>query len=126
MLAVAGAGWFRVHAQQASFTLPVIDLPRNNKAAVPPATGQTPAQQNPQAAGGSAYDANKPAAVRECADLLKMATDLKTAVDKSTKDELSLTVVRKASDIEQWAHKVRTVGTTKVDAKTEAKATKGP
>lgn len=44
----------------------------------------------------------------ECADLLKMANDLKTAVDKSDKDILSVTVIRKANEIEQYAHKVRT------------------
>jgi hypothetical protein len=43
----------------------------------------------------------------ECADLLKMATDLKAAVDKSTKDELSVDVVRKAGELEQYARKVR-------------------
>jgi hypothetical protein len=43
----------------------------------------------------------------ECADLLKLATDLKVAVDKTTKDELSLSVVRKAGQIEQMAHKLR-------------------
>jgi hypothetical protein len=43
----------------------------------------------------------------ECADLFKMATDLKTAVDKSTKDELSVEVVRKAGEIEQYARKVK-------------------
>lgn len=43
----------------------------------------------------------------ECADLLQMATDLKAAVDKSTKDELSIDVVRKANEIEQYARKVR-------------------
>lgn len=37
-----------------------------------------------------------------------MATDLKAEVDKSTKDMLSVTVVRKATAIEQLAHKVRT------------------
>lgn len=42
-----------------------------------------------------------------CNDLLTMATDLKTAVDKSTKDQLSLDVVRKAGQIEQYARKVR-------------------
>lgn len=46
----------------------------------------------------------------ECNDLLQMATDLKAAVDKSTKDELSVDVVRKAGQIEQYARKVR-VGT---------------
>jgi hypothetical protein len=43
----------------------------------------------------------------ECADLFKMATDLKAAVDKSTKDELSVEVVRKAGEIEQYARKVK-------------------
>ncbi|MGB0082557.1 MAG: hypothetical protein WBP90_13610 [Terracidiphilus sp.] len=37
-----------------------------------------------------------------------MATDLKTEVDKSTKDMLSVGVVRKAGQIEQLARKVRT------------------
>jgi len=37
-----------------------------------------------------------------------MANDLKTEVDKSTKDMLSVTVVRKADEIEKLAHKVRT------------------
>jgi hypothetical protein len=44
----------------------------------------------------------------ECGNLLKMAADLKAEVDKTTKDELSLTVVRKAGEIEQLARKVRT------------------
>jgi hypothetical protein len=43
-----------------------------------------------------------------CADLLKMATDLKAEVDKSSKDELSIGVIRKAGQIEQYARKVRT------------------
>ena len=40
--------------------------------------------------------------------MLKMATDLKTEVDKTSKDTLSVPVVRKAGEIEQLAHKVRT------------------
>jgi hypothetical protein len=47
----------------------------------------------------------------ECNDLLTMAADLKTAVDKSTKDQLSLEVVRKAGQLEQYARKVRTGAT---------------
>jgi hypothetical protein len=43
----------------------------------------------------------------DCAALLKLATDLKAEVDKTTKDELSVTVVRKAGEIEQLARKVR-------------------
>jgi hypothetical protein len=42
----------------------------------------------------------------ECADLLQMATGLKAAVDKSTKDQLSVDVVRKAGEIEQYARKI--------------------
>lgn len=40
--------------------------------------------------------------------MLKLATDLKAEVDKSTKDQLSVTVVRKASEIERLARRVRT------------------
>ncbi len=53
-------------------------------------------------------DARKQQIASECADLLKMATDLKSEVDKTTKDMLSVRVVRKAGEIEQLAHKVRT------------------
>lgn len=42
-----------------------------------------------------------------CANLLKMANDLKAAVDKTTKDELSVAVVRQAGQIEQLAHQVK-------------------
>ena len=43
----------------------------------------------------------------QCANLLKMATDLKTEVDKTTKDVLSMAVVRDASQIEEAAKKMR-------------------
>jgi hypothetical protein len=36
-----------------------------------------------------------------------MATDLKAAVDKSSKDTLSVTVVKKAGEIEQMARGAR-------------------
>lgn len=39
--------------------------------------------------------------------LLKLATELKAAVDKTTKDTLSLSVIRKAEEIEQLAHAVQ-------------------
>jgi hypothetical protein len=39
--------------------------------------------------------------------LLKLATDLKTEVDKTDKDTLSLTVIRKADEIEKLAHSVK-------------------
>lgn len=43
----------------------------------------------------------------QCADLLKLATNLKASVAKSTKDELSVSVVRAADQIEQLARKMR-------------------
>jgi hypothetical protein len=36
-----------------------------------------------------------------------MASELKKAVDKTTQDELSLAVVRKAGEVEQLARRVR-------------------
>jgi len=43
----------------------------------------------------------------DSARLLKLATDLKTEVDKTTKDTLSLSVIRKADEIEKLAHGVK-------------------
>jgi hypothetical protein len=39
--------------------------------------------------------------------LLKLATDLKTEVDKTSKDTLSINVIRKADAIEKLAHDVK-------------------
>jgi hypothetical protein len=43
----------------------------------------------------------------DSAKLLKLATELKTEVDKTTKDTLSLNVIRKADEIEKLAHNVK-------------------
>lgn len=43
----------------------------------------------------------------DSAKLLKLATELKTEVDKTTKDTLSLNVIRKADEIEKLAHDVK-------------------
>jgi hypothetical protein len=43
----------------------------------------------------------------ESALLLKLATDLKVEVDKTNKDTLSLSVIRKADEIEKLAHSVK-------------------
>jgi hypothetical protein len=43
----------------------------------------------------------------DSAKLLKLATDLKAEVDKTTKDTLSLNVIRKADEIERLAHSVK-------------------
>jgi hypothetical protein len=52
-------------------------------------------------------DPNNPVAVQS-ANLLKLAYNLKSEVDKTTKDTLSVTVVRQAAEIEQMARKMRT------------------
>jgi hypothetical protein len=43
----------------------------------------------------------------DSARLLKLATELKAEVDKTTKDMLSLTVIRKADEIERLAHNMK-------------------
>jgi hypothetical protein len=43
----------------------------------------------------------------DSARLLKLATDLKTEVDKTSKDTLSLIVIRKAEEIERLARNVK-------------------
>lgn len=44
---------------------------------------------------------------RDTEKLLKLATELKESVDKSSVDLLSLDVVRKADEIERLAHSVK-------------------
>ena len=73
-----------------------------NPAAVAPPQVQ-PVRNNPPAAIPPQQKIANQSAV-----LLKMASDLKTAVDRSNKDTLSVTVVRKANEIEQFARMVRT------------------
>jgi hypothetical protein len=51
-------------------------------------------------------DPANPVAVQS-ANLLKLAYTLKSEVDKTTKDTLSVTVVRQAAEIEQMARKMR-------------------
>jgi hypothetical protein len=43
----------------------------------------------------------------DTAKLLQLATELKENVDKTTKDEMSLDVIRKAEEIEKLAHDVK-------------------
>jgi len=91
--------------QPASFSLPAIDPP--SMALRPAVAGEQAKQDSADQQQPATPDPNEPEAVRECADLLKMATSLKQAVDKTNQDMLSVTVVRKADQIEQFARKVR-------------------
>jgi nitric oxide reductase activation protein len=45
--------------------------------------------------------------VADTEKLLALATDLKAQVDKSTKDTLSVDVIKKADEIEKLAHSVK-------------------
>ena len=45
--------------------------------------------------------------VADTARLLALSTELKADVDKTTKNELSLDVIRKAAEIEKLAHDVK-------------------
>jgi hypothetical protein len=45
--------------------------------------------------------------IDDTARLLQLATELKTDVDKTTKDEMSMDVIRKADEIERLAHDVK-------------------
>jgi hypothetical protein len=45
--------------------------------------------------------------IDDTAKLLQLATELKTDVDKTTKNEMSLDVIRKADEIERLAHDVK-------------------
>ena len=117
LLAVAvGTGLVQGYAQEL-IPLPAYDpakststsqksasTPQESTASQGPASGQ---QQQPPAVSAPA-DAPKQGVAGECSDLLKMAAELKTEVDKTTMDMLSVTVVRKAGELEQLAHKVRT------------------
>jgi hypothetical protein len=87
-------------------------------AALAPVAGQQPVQppSPPPAATASTSGASNLSAAsagrkKQIADdsarLFKLATDLKAEVDKTTKDTLSIAVIRKADAIEKLARSVR-------------------
>lgn len=76
------------------------------------AAATTEVATNGPAPAASPADAAAPATPltaigAQCASLLKMATDLKAEVDKTTKDVLSVAVIRDAGEIEDTAKKMR-------------------
>lgn len=68
------------------------------------ATAASPAKPAPPLPAGAPA---QPQIAGECARLFALATDLKAAVDRSSKDQLSVVVVRKAAQVEQLARKVK-------------------
>lgn len=116
--------WIGVLAGLATVTLAMAAGGRLLNAQHDPASAiQTLAAQNEnnqQQAKSQSVEAGNAARKKQIADqsarLLKLANDLKAEVDKSTKDTLSLTVIRKADAIEKLAH----------DVKGKSKLTAGP
>lgn len=66
-----------------------------------------PVPQNEQQKFEAANAERRKQIADDSARLLKLATDLKSEVDKTTKDTLSLSVIRKADEIEKLAHSVK-------------------
>jgi hypothetical protein len=64
-------------------------------------------EQNKQQNFAAANAERKKQIADESAKLLKLAADLKVEVDKTTEDTLSLSVIRKADEIEKLAHDVK-------------------
>ena len=64
-------------------------------------------QQQKKSKSDSANVERKRQIADDSARLLKLATDLKAEVDKTSKDTLSLGVIRKAEEIEKLAHSVK-------------------
>ncbi len=64
-------------------------------------------QQNKKANVAAANLERRKQIADDSAKLLKLATDLKAEVDKTSKDTLSLGVIRKAEEIEKLAHNVK-------------------
>jgi hypothetical protein len=64
-------------------------------------------QQTKQSDFAAANEERKKQIADDTAKLLKLATELKTEVDKTSKDTLSLGVIRKADEIERLAHSVK-------------------
>jgi len=66
-----------------------------------------PAKDNKPLKGSTADADKKKQIVDESAELLNMALALKAEVDKTTKDTLSLNVIKKADEIEKLAKSVK-------------------
>ena len=87
-----------------------IKWPNGSPQANPPDANEQMAMRE-QNAKNANFDAANLERKRQIADdsakLLKLASDLKSEVDKTSKDTLSLGVIRKADEIEKLAHNVK-------------------
>ena len=65
------------------------------------------AQSTAQPAATPTVQERKDQLAADSAKLVKLATELKADVDKTTKDQLSVAVIKKADEVEKLARKVR-------------------
>jgi len=102
LLPAIGAGLLPGQSQASPQPAPASPVPeaKNQASALTPPASQPGADQ-------AAADPGQQIA-QDAANLLKMANDLKTEVYKTRKDTLSVAVIRKAGQIEQLAHTLRT------------------
>jgi len=98
---------YQLRSQNGANPCKPIILPEANR---PPDANAQMAMREQQAKKQN-FDAANIERKRQIADdsakLLKLATDLKAEVDKTSKDTLSLGVIRKADEIERLAHNVK-------------------
>lgn len=95
-----------IEAQTPSFNKPLL-IPEANR---PPDANDQMKMREQQAKNKSFEAANlerKRQISEDSAKLLKLATDLKTEVDKTSKDMLSIGIIRRADEIERLAHGVK-------------------
>ena len=107
VLFAALATTYQLSSQQTpNFSKPIL-MPEANR---PPDANAQMAMRE-QNAKKANFDAANLERKRQIADdsakLLKLASDLKSEVDKTSKDTLSLGVIRKAEEIEKLAHNVK-------------------
>jgi nitric oxide reductase activation protein len=90
--------------QQLPVQSPVLAPP--GRRPVPPDGDPMPSRVEEQQAQARNNERQK-RLVADTNKLLELATDLKTQVDKSNKDTLSVDVIKKADQIEKLAHSVK-------------------
>jgi hypothetical protein len=105
MAPVAGVGQTPSQPQDSHLRAAAIFAPAPKPQAPSQAQQAISQQAVTDGAPASAQPANP--VVLQTAALLKLATDLKAEMDKTTRDMLSVGVVRKAGEIERLAHQVR-------------------
>ena len=103
-IAMVPVGWGQQGTIQGSGS-PGSTMPPALPPIVPPGEGPSPSMEASQARLRNA-DRQKQL-VLDTQKLLTLANELKVEVDKSTKDTMSLDVIRKADEIEKLAHSVK-------------------